>query len=464
VVAAWSGPGLAEPVRLYHPMTVPHAVPNLINSHVVYLNRCAQGCLVTPGDTDSRTDHSDIAQNTGTITSFSDGDAKWTQVMDCVKNVMAPFNITVTDVDPGAAEHFEIMIGGDPSNIGLPQGVGGIADYPCMGGACSATYVPDALVFDFSNVWQGDVLAICGTAAQEIAHAWTLDHATPTNDPMTYHTYTMANFGYKDGAQCGSDCLYNNGTTNAFGVQCVGTGYNGTHPCTENGQATQDEIQMITKLFGPAGAVAPTVSFQNPTNGAGEQAGFGIDVNCTSGDGVQEVDVMVDGALVGQMFAPPFHFVAPGSLSDGTHHITALCGSNKQATATASVDVITGPPCTKDPECATNNLCYEHVCIAGPDATGGLGSTCTGNDACASGTCAGNGSMNLCVIPCDVNNDQCPSGFGCLSAGTTGVCWLGAEKGGNGGCCDSSGRGAGGSVVLGLSLGAILITRRRRVA
>lgn len=467
VIAGWAAPAAADrPHVLYQPMSIPtEAVPNLVNSHILFLNRCTGGCRVQVGDPDSRTDHSDIASNTGTITAFSYGDNTWKQVKDCVTNVMAPFNITVTDQDPGTAEHFEVMIGGDPSNIGLPQGVGGIADYPCNQLGQCAQYVPNALVFDFSDVWGGNVLDICGTAAQEIAHAWTLDHATPSNDPMTYNTYTMASFGYKDHAVCGSDCLYNNGTTNAFNIPCQGTGYDGTHVCMENNAPTQDEIQIILELFGPKDAVAPTVMITSPHNGAGTQAGFGIDVACTSGDGVQEVDLSVDGTLVGALTAAPYHFTAPGTLGDGVHHVIAICGTTKEATATATADVIVGPPCMKDADCTTmGDICYENACIGGPDATGGAGSPCTGNEMCSSGVCAGDGMQNLCVIPCDVNNDQCPNGFGCISTGPGGVCWFGADKGG-GGCCQSShGDSKGGLLAIGMGFVAMLVTRRRRGA
>src|SRR5260370_1832563 len=116
----------------------------------------------------------------------------WNGLMTCVKNVMAPFNLTVTDVDPGSStDPFEVVVGGSPGQAGLPNGVGGIADYPCQGvGQCPpGTYIQNAVVFDFSNVWNNDVLYTCGPAAQQIAHAWTLDPATATHDPITSNAY-----------------------------------------------------------------------------------------------------------------------------------------------------------------------------------------------------------------------------------------------------------------------------------
>ena len=56
-------------------------------------------------------------------------------------------------------------------------------------------------------------------------------------------------------------------------------------------------------------------------------------------------------------------------------------------------------------------------------------------------------------------SNSCPSGFGCLSAGTSGVCWPGADNGSSGGCNTG---GDGGPVLLGLGLVALVITRRKR--
>ncbi|MEO7097439.1 MAG: MYXO-CTERM sorting domain-containing protein, partial [Polyangiales bacterium] len=79
---------------------------------------------------------------------------------------------------------------------------------------------------------------------------------------------------------------------------------------------------------------------------------------------------------------------------------------------------------------------------------------------CKSGQCGNDGTNGYCVEMCDPANDGCPSGFGCLVAGTTGVCWPGADGGGGGGC--NSGNESGGAALMVFSLGALLITRRRR--
>lgn len=455
----------------YHPVVLdPSAVPNLINSHTLFLNRCApNGCAVKAGNMSDSTQHiSDIAGGNVMLSAFSGGDTNWNAIKSCVAKIMQPYNITVTDVDPGAAPHFEVMVAGTAGQLNTQlngQGILGIADYACQApGQCFASYFPNALVFAFANdPYYGsgtnyDVLEACGTAAQEIAHAWTLDHTTSRSDPMTYNQYTNP-LTFKNGVTCGSDCgNYNGcGSCNAFGVTCS----NNTHLCMSSGQSTQDEDSIIKSLFGPAGAAPPTVKFKTPTNGSAEHAGFTVEVDCTSSDGVQEVDVTLDGQAFPPLTTAPYTETTSATLAKGNHHVEALCGTNNQATATAKADFIIGDPCTTDTDCMMNYICYEKSCVAGPMAMGGLGATCMTNADCSSGSCASDGTMSSCVIPCDPSAAQCPSGFGCLASNAGGVCWAGLDNGG-GGCCDSGSSGSAGSILLGLGFAATLVTRRKR--
>ncbi|MDB4952907.1 MAG: hypothetical protein JWO36_476 [Myxococcales bacterium] len=443
----------ARPRDVMHPVLVdPQNVPALVNSHVLYLNPCMpNGCKVVAGQTDSRTDHSDITQiGQATLSAYPYGAAKWAQVVACMKATMAPFNLTVTDVDPGSAPHFEVMIAGSPTQLGLPNGIGGIADYSCQSPGQCSQYIPNALVFDFTQVWGGNVNEDCSTAAQEIAHAWTLDHVVDPSDPMTYNNYSgMRTF--KDARQCGSDCQ--NGQS-PFGQTCVGQ----NHVCMSTGAQTQDELKIIKAIFGPAGAAAPDVKILTPAQGSAQAKGFTVEATCTSADGVQEVDMSVDGVLISSLTAAPYKFTTATDLKDGAHKISVLCASKLLATATANADVVIGQKCASDGDCPMSYLCYGSACVAGGDIPGGLGGACTSNSQCVGGSCASDGTSMYCVVPCDPANDLCPNGFGCLVAGGGGVCWPGAEKGGGGGCST----GSGGSILLGLGFAALLITRRKR--
>ena len=108
---------------------------------------------------------------------------------------MQPYNITVTDVDPGAAPHFEVMVAGTAGaeHPARRPGILGIADYACqIAGPLLRVVLPERARVRLRERcllrWRRDRDLRHGRA--EIAHAWTLDHATPSSDPMTYNPYT----------------------------------------------------------------------------------------------------------------------------------------------------------------------------------------------------------------------------------------------------------------------------------
>lgn len=454
VLVALAAPAHAERPRLERVLVHvdPAKVPSVVNSKIIFLNRCANGCKVSFGDTDSRTDKSGIGQ--GTLSAFSYGDSSWNGVVNCMKDVFDPFNVVITDQDPGPnVEHFEIMIAGTPGQLGLPSGVGGIAEYGCSAPGVCSKFLPNALVFDFAGVWGNDVEEICATAAQEIAHTWTLDHVTDASDPMTYNPYSGRRH-FKDGVLCGSDCVSGQ---SPFGLPCSGN----QHTCMSTGTATQDDIKITTALFGPKGAKEPTLEVKNPLDGSAQAPGFTIDVDCTSPDGIQEVDISIDGLPRPPLTAEPFTYTTPTTLTEGPHQVKVMCATKLQATATKTVTVLVGQPCDNGACATAGYVCFDGACIAGPEAPGGVGATCTTNADCIGGSCATDGTESTCVIPCDLEHPNCPDGFGCLEAGSSGVCWIGAENDG-GGCCETGGGSGAGSMLLALGVAATLVTRKRR--
>jgi len=458
--------GISFPHTAVMPVTLAVPPPVVVNSHIVFLNKCTGGCKITKGTgDDSRTDTSGIAPSNGTLKQLN-VTVDFAGIKTCVQTALAPFNITVTDVDPGTAEHFEIMIAGSPTEIGFDSQFEGVAAYLCGGapGSCTGTYIPNSITFAFANAYGGITPAatalMCGVALQEVAHGWTLDHATAASDPMTYKTYQTP-LSFRNGAPCGSDCFYGaNQNQNAFGVPCAGTGENGTHVCMENNQATQNEVQIMTNLFGPAGAVAPTVAITSPANNAAEQTShtFTVNATCTSADGVKEIDLYTDDVFANTVAASPAAFTT--AFSAGAHKITVVCGTNKQASASQSITVMVGSTCTQDADCGGTKICYQSACIDGPGGAGGLGATCATNSDCGSTMCGTNGSTSACVIACDPANSTCPSGFDCLDNGQGGgVCWVG---GGGGGGCEAGRGGSPISILFGLGFAALWITRRNR--
>jgi len=440
----WQPPGLATPTPA-------------VNSNVIFLNRCASGCLVRFGQSDSINDTWQLNVGSGTLQPFQYGDTAWGQVVACVRDVFSPFNVQITDVDPGTAAHFEIMIAGRPADLGFGSGIGGIAPFDC-----SQSYIPNALVFDFANVWQGNVDEICATAAQEIAHAWTMDHVTEPSDPMTYNPYSGVRY-FKDGVLCGSDCinpstqqLDPNGVAPLTGAQCT----NNVHVCScHQSTTTQNDVSIITTLFGAGTLTPPTVTIDSPTSGAVVQPGFAVHASVSDADGVGKAELRVDGTLAQTLTAAPFAFTAPTTLAGGAHHVEVEGYDTHGAHATAAIDVMV-VPCTQPSDCPkATDTCVGGRCVPGPGTTGGLGQPCTANTDCASGMCASDGTQQVCVESCVPGMNQCPSGFGCAMTGASqGVCFPGFDDG-SGGLCSTT---TGGPISLGLVLAAFVFIRRRR--
>jgi uncharacterized protein (TIGR03382 family) len=432
-----------------------------VDTHTLFINRCTGGCAVSFSPTpDNRTDSSDLAAGNQLLSEFSQSPLVWNEIMDCLRDTYSRFNIIVTDVDPGTTPHMEVMVAGLASQLdaGFSSNILGIADLTCQSvGNCQA-FQPNALVFAFANspFFTGAPNDICATAAQEIAHSWALDHVVDAGDPMSYNTFAGERV-YKDNQLCGSDCVNGVGP-GPFHLPCSGTGGQATHTCNSTGQPTQNEVTTISTLFGPAGP-APTVTITSPVANATPDAGFEIDVDCTASDGVLDVSANVGGVSAGTKTAPPFTFTAPAQLANGPYMVEAICTAMGGGVSAAKTMIIQGKPCSTSSDCDGADVCYDGSCVPGPDATGGLGATCTMNTDCASQMCRDDGTEMHCVLPCDLGSDECPSGFGCLASDPSGVCWPGADSGGGGGC---NAGGSGSALVFGMALAGFVVLRRRR--
>ncbi len=468
VVYTANGHKYALHIRDQEEHPAPLATP-AANTHIIFMNPCTNGCTVAFANTsDNRTDKSDIGH--GTLSAFSKGATEWAKVMSCMRNTFARFNVTITDQDPGTTAHLEIMVAGTGAELNQESGVLGVADYACTGiGSGCSTFQANALVFDFANdpayyIAQDGLYGandICATAAQEIAHSWALDHVVDKTDPLTYTPYDGIR-QYKDAQKCGSDCQ--NGRS-PLGATCTGANDQvSTHTCML-GTATQNEVQAITTLFGLAApdTTPPTVSFSAPSAGAQVTPGFTITANAADDQAISTVDVTLDGTSLGALGSSPFSWTAPSTLPKGAHHLVATAKDLAGNMTTATLDVAYGTTCHQDSDCTgANEICDNSVCVAGPGAQGGLGSTCVGNSDCASDSCGDDGAGNkYCVSSCDPTSNTCPSGFGCLATtGTAGVCWPGADNGGGGGGCSTT--GTSGAPLFLLGLGAMFLVRRRK--
>jgi Bacterial Ig domain len=216
----------------------------------VYLNRF--GGTYCSGPDDATQNTSIVPNGCGTIAPYPYGDASWTQLRNCVADQFAPFNIAIVEQEPaGNVEYAEHVVGGRPQDVGLPNGVGGVA--PIDNFQCGV--LTHAINYTFAAVYGNDPQSICETAAQEIAHSFSLDHAYLCTDPMTYLSGCGDKSFQDEDAQCGE---YQPRQCNC-------------------GRNRQNSVQLMYELLGPAEGeieppvddpVFPTVNISQPNNGA----------------------------------------------------------------------------------------------------------------------------------------------------------------------------------------------------
>jgi Big-like domain-containing protein len=432
----------------------PASATTQVNSHIIYLHRCTgAGCTVVQGNTNSTTDPVHSSLGHGVLGPFTQSNDTWNTVVACMKELYAPFNVELTETSPGTAPHFEIMVGGRPQDLGMAAGIGGVSPFSCV------PYIPNSVVFVF-DVWGNDAEEICATAAQEIAHSFALDHGTEPSDPMTYFAYKGRRRYMNTQIQCGSDCDKNH--RSPLGATCSGPDLQ-QHACAcGNGAQTQNDVQVISSLFGDGGSTPPTVKILGPKVGDTVTAGFPITINATDDIAVASTELRVDGALIGTQRTSPYAFTGPAALANGTHIVEVTAYDGAGAAGRARVEVIVGPGCQSPSDCADSQTCVGGRCVAGPNVAGGLGTTCAAAADCTSWQCANDSGTRYCVESCTAG--QCPAGFGCRDDGQGGgVCWPGFDDS-TGGCAIGSG-GAGqlpiGALVLGLGFAGFVLRRRR---
>ncbi len=176
-----------HPTRLFAPGGPPLGV---------YLNRFAT--RYTCGDDNAAQNVSSVVcgASPADVGGWSYSNASWDQMKGCVTDMFAQFNLFVTDVEPTSGDYVEAMVGGSPDEAGMPQGVGGVAPFSCG-------LIPGAVVYAFADVYGNDPQGICETVAQEVAHAFGLDHELLCEDPMTYLSGCGAKTFQDNYASCG---------------------------------------------------------------------------------------------------------------------------------------------------------------------------------------------------------------------------------------------------------------------
>jgi MYXO-CTERM domain-containing protein len=446
-------------------------------SPTIYLNRCSGGCTVHQGNNDARTDTSSIPQGAGDfhVSEFQDSsgnigaaaNADWALLMQCMKEVYSPYNVTITDVRPANGLNFhEAIIAGNPQEVGLDDKILGVAP---LSTACAA--IDNVMSFSFANHHTRDalnanvlVLNVCWTAAQESAHAYGLDHEysfttanssnahSACNDPMTYRN------------DCGGEKFFRNDLANC--------GETASRDCKCSG--TQNSHQKLISVFGAGTPITgvPSIALTSPA--AGGTLGPVVGAMAGSKRGVSHVDLYLNGykwsekpgAVVGangQINPSSYALNVPDGVPNSVIDIKAIAFDDIGGSSESAVVTVTkGAPCASASTCAKGQKCEAGKCFWDPPA-GEIGDSCSYAQFCKSGLCTGTADQQICTQSCIPGvADSCPanSGLECLMQGpNTGVCFFSTT----GGCCSVSGGGGLWWVHASLALAVLgWITRRRR--
>jgi len=280
------------------------------DQHVIYLNK--NGGRYEPGwNDDSIGNVSSIVQWQVDMAPYPYGDSSWSAVLQCMRDLYAPFNVEVTDVDPGDVPHSEVVVSGHPTDIGMGNGVGGVAPMACQA-------IQGAVSFAFPETYGDDPTGICEAAGQESAHAFGLDHELLCSDIMTYQFCGPKKFEAED-----SEC----GEFNA-------------RPCACGGDI-QNSHEYLLEVLGPAAPQSdpPVVTIVRPAETDEVEAGFEVEVDVVDDGAILRVELHIDGELVGSRFEEPWDIEAPEELTLGPHEVEVVAFDETNVEGTAAVNV-----------------------------------------------------------------------------------------------------------------------------
>ena len=414
-------------------------------SNILYLNRCIGGCSVTKGGDDSRTNTSSIPKidsgDSVILEEWNNGDAVWAATVECVREVLLPYNVVITEDDPGPnTNHHESMIGGTAANFGLDATIAGISP---MAGDCSP--LNNLISFSFANGYgDDDPYAHCWTIVHEAGHAFGLEHVYECRDAMTYLVNCGRKFFRNEALACAEE-----GEDEPW----VETSCRCDNP--------QNTHEKLLRVFGEGvGAAAPITTIPLPAPDDEVRHQFVVYALVEDPRGVSHIKLYINGTrwldlVVVDDDPGPHPLRTAAELPDGYLDLEVRGFNDLELPGSAFVSVLKGEPCTSAAACLDDQSCDDGRC-SWPAPSVAFGEECERWADCISEICATHDGVKLCTTEC-VTGDDCPNDYACFDDG---LCRPGV---GGGGCCRVGGRGPrGADTLLLLGLVALLRFRRRR--
>jgi len=171
------------------------------------------GGTYTPGPNDSSNNTSAILSEEKTVAPHQPPTGHWDATMECLRTVWAPYNVLVTDQDPGASPHMEIVVTTTSSMdlIGSNAGTS-ISPFSC-------DVVEGGISFVFAKAaGETDPIAVCEAASFSSSKMMGLDNVLGCPDVNTWMSCAGQTRVFTDmDLPCGEfearDCNCSSGTT-----------------------------------------------------------------------------------------------------------------------------------------------------------------------------------------------------------------------------------------------------------
>ncbi len=222
------------------PLVTPPPLPEVLDpiprlARTIYLNR-EGAVIVARGRDKSHENESAILDDVGTekvnYPAFNSTVRRWNEIVECVRAHMSPFNVEVVDQRPIEPGYMMVMVGGRPGVLGETDHshVGGLAPF-------NGQPIQHPIVFVFSRQLRNLKRETCETAAQEIAHAYGLDHTYDCRDIMTYRR------------RCGR--------MRRFVDEDMRCGEHEERDCNPSAGPTQNSYSMLMDILGPRAEEEP---------------------------------------------------------------------------------------------------------------------------------------------------------------------------------------------------------------